>query len=279
MFSVTASPNPEDLVWSNMQYTRSYFLREIIMNLLCFAILLVISTPATVMNLVKVPPVFSTLFVLITSSIMSWLLSTMVQSQKHISQSKKETQEFFMQVFYLSMNMILVTAVRGIKNVIELFLMHDGWRWIEVFELIYKKVDGYFFCLLFMNQTASSFWISLIKPAELLENYGSASLFIYKSKINRNNAYGRNENFQFGYYYALAVTLFSISVLFSCSIPLVHAFALIFFVSRYYLDTYTLLTFHREECQSLGQLITHILFSVAVGVIAQLFLVANSLLI
>jgi len=68
-------------------------------------------------------------------------------------------------------------------------------------------------------------------------------------------------------------------VLFSCSIPLVHVFALIFFISRYYLDTYTLLTFHREECQSLGQLVTRIIFSVAVGVIIQLFLVANSLLI
>ena len=66
------------------------------------------------------------------------------------------------------MNMILVTAVRGIKNVTELFLMNNGWRWIEVFELVSKKVDGYFFCLLFVNQTASSFWISLIKPAELL---------------------------------------------------------------------------------------------------------------
>ena len=73
-----------------------------------------------------------------------------------------------MQVFYLCMNMILVTAVRGIKNVTELFLMNNGWRWIEVFELVYKKVDGYFFCLLFVNLTASSFWISLIKPAELL---------------------------------------------------------------------------------------------------------------
>jgi hypothetical protein len=214
------------------------------------------------------------LIVLLTNSLLSVLLSTMVQQQKHIFQSRKETQEFLMQVFYLSMNMILVSIVRGIKNVTELFLMHGGWRWVEVFELVYKRVDGYFFCMLFMNQTASSFWISLIKPAELFENYGSASLFIYKSKINRNNAYGRNENFQFGYYYALAVTLFSISILFSCSIPLVHAFALIFFISRYYLDTYTLLTFHQEECQSLGTLITRILFSVAVCVIIQLFLVA-----
>lgn len=228
-----------------MQYTRSYFIREVIVNLLCFAILLVVSTPATVLGWIHIPPVFATFFVLLTSSIMSWLLSIMVQSQKHIFQSKKEQQEFVVQVFYLSMNMILVTAVRSIKNVVELFVMHDGWRWIEVFELVYKRVDGYFFCLMFINQTASSFWISLIRPAELLENYGSAALFVYKSKINRNNAYGRNENFQFGYYYALAVTLFSIAVLFSCSIPLVHVFALIFFTSRYYLDTYTLLTFHR----------------------------------
>lgn len=73
--------------------------------------------------------------------------------------------------------------------------------------------------------------------------------------------------------------LFSIAVLFSCSIPLIHAFALIFFMSRYYLDTYTLLTFHREECQSLGTLVSTILFSVAISVIVQLFLVANSLLI
>ena len=75
-----------------MQYTRSYSFRLVLMNLLCFAILLVISTPATVLNLVHVPPVVTTFFVLLTSAIMSWLLSTMVQSQKHIFQSKKETQ-------------------------------------------------------------------------------------------------------------------------------------------------------------------------------------------
>lgn len=38
-----------------------------------------------------------------------------------------------MQVFYLSMNNILVTIMRSIKNVIELFLLKDGWKWIEVF--------------------------------------------------------------------------------------------------------------------------------------------------
>lgn len=89
----------------------------------------------------------------------------MVYRQRHIFQSHKETREFIMQVFYLSMNNILVTIMRSIKNVIELFLLKDGWKWIEVFELAYKRVDGYFFCTMFLNQTASAFAMSLIKPA------------------------------------------------------------------------------------------------------------------
>lgn len=75
-----------------MQYTRSGFKRSVIINLLCIAVLVFISTPATVLNLIKIEPILATLSVMLTNTVLSILLSTMVYQQRHIFQSHKETR-------------------------------------------------------------------------------------------------------------------------------------------------------------------------------------------
>jgi hypothetical protein len=71
-------------------------------------------------------------------------------------------------------------------------------------------------------------------------------MFIKTLKLIQDISYGTNDNFQFGYSYALMVVIFTLSIIFSTSIPLIHVFCLIFYLVKYYLDTYTLLTFHKE---------------------------------
>ena len=142
--------------------------------------------------------------------------------------------------------MILVSVARGVNNLSSFLLEKGGWNWIEIFELVYKKVDGYFFCLLFINQITISLISSLIKPSELFQSYGSARLYIRLKGLITKTMYGKNNNFQFGYNYALLVTMFIISLMYVSAIPILHLFSMLFYASRLYLDSYTLLVFHKE---------------------------------
>lgn len=68
-----------------------------------------------------------------------------------------------MLLFYMGMNMIVGSIARNIKNVTDL-LQQGGWMWIEVFELVFKKTDGLYYCVLFFNQLTISLVYSLLKP-------------------------------------------------------------------------------------------------------------------
>ena len=140
-------------------------------------------------------------------------------------------------------------------------------------------MDGYFFCLIFFNQTAISFFMYLVKPRELFYNFASARLYLEKLGVHTKTMYGKNLNFRFGEQYAMLITLFIISMIYASSIPVVHLFSLVFFVCRLYLDSYTLLAFHKEETISMGKLSNKVLLGAGIAVAVQVFLVANSLLI
>ena len=183
--------------------------------------------------------------VIIINSLLFYILSLLVAQQKHFSQSRKEKTECNMLIFYLGMNMIVGSIARGIKNVTDL-LQEGGWMWIEVFELVFKKIDGLYYCLLFFNQLTISLVYSLLKPIEIITHYGWINLYIAKSKMAQRLFYSENYNFPYAYNYSIIITLFIISTIYSLSIPGIHFFALLFLAGKQYSDTFTLITFHKK---------------------------------
>jgi hypothetical protein len=84
-------------------------------------------------------------------------------------------------------------------------------------------------------------------------NYLSPWLVDYRRKYMNDSQHWRRKPeyvFQYGYFYSQMMTIFTISMLFSSTAPLVTFVGCVFFLIRNGVDSYTLLTVHRKEIES-----------------------------
>ena len=182
-----------------------------------------------------------------------------------------------MTMVYFIINVILGSIIRDTLNVLG--LLQTGWGWIELFSLIYKQADGLFYYIFILNQTAVSFFTSLVKPGELFLDCYESSLWYEKvTKVKRRALYGRNDNYRLGYSYSLAFIVLAIVLIYSVSCPLIHVFGLLYFYSRMYLDTYSIVVFYEGEEQTSNlRIIEKVIQVISVLIGAWIFLTATSM--
>jgi len=97
---------------------------------------------------------------------------------------------------------------------------------------------------------------------EIIFNSFSPFVAYYKRYfINNGKPWHRKEVdvFQFGYFYAIILTIYTIFLVFSTTIPFICPTALYFFVLKHISDGICLLTVHRQEIDSSGNIINKIL--------------------
>ena len=113
---------------------------------------------------------------------------------------------------------------------------------------------------------SSSFFVNLIiqygvftaafyflRCGELMINYISPWLVDYRRKYMNGSQQWRRKPvhiFQYGYFYSQMMTIFTISMLYSSTSPLVAFVGCIFFLLRNIVDSYNLLTVHKKEIES-----------------------------
>ena len=73
--------------------------------------------------------------------------------------------------------------------------------------------------------------------------------------MNLGKPWQRREKdiFQYGFFYAQMITIYSIVIIFSSVVPLICFSGLFFFLARHLVDYICLLTVHREEMDSNGK--------------------------
>ena len=102
----------------------------------------------------------------------------------------------------------------------------------------------------------------LLRLDELGSNSLSPFVAFYKRYfINSNKQWHRTETdaFQFGYYYAQFLTFYTIALIFSTTVPSICPANFYFFFTRHIVDYISLLSVHRIEMDSSGNLINSIL--------------------
>jgi hypothetical protein len=130
----------------------------------------------------------------------------------------------------------------------------------EVLGSIYLSNSGYFFInVIIQNGTLSAIFF-LLRIDDLVNNQFSPFFAYYKRYFqNFGKLWHRREKdiFQFGFFYAQMITIYSIVMIFSSTVPLVSFAGLFFFVCRYPVDFISLLTVHRLEMDSNGEQVTY----------------------
>jgi hypothetical protein len=99
----------------------------------------------------------------------------MVEWENKILKSEWQIKEYKMTIIYFIINVILGSMVRDTLNLVS--ILSTGWGWIELFTLIFKQADGLFYYVFILNQTAVSFFSSLVKPGELFLDCYQAGLW------------------------------------------------------------------------------------------------------
>lgn len=97
---------------------------------------------------------------------------------------------------------------------------------------------------------------------EIFMNSCSPFVAFYRRHfINTGKQWHRKEGdvFQFGYFYAQFLTFYAITLIFSSTVPFISFATLYFFLIRHVTDFVSLLTVHRNEIDSSGNLINNIL--------------------
>jgi hypothetical protein len=121
---------------------------------------------------------------------------------------------------------------------------------------------GHFFVTLILQSGCISSGFYLLRWDEIYSCYISAWLAHHKRKyINDSEPWRRREFqvFPFGYFYSQMITVFTIVLVFSTTVPLVTFAGLFYFSVRHIVDSFNLLTVHMNEINSSAGLVPFIL--------------------
>lgn len=135
-------------------------------------------------------------------------------------------------------------------------MTEESWDVTEVLSKFHLTDSGVFFIILVCQVGSFSSVMYLLRLDELSMNSFSPFITFYRRHfINNGKQWHRRETdiFQFGYFYAQMLTIFSIGLVFSSTIPLICLVCWFFFSLRHVVDFVILLTVHRNEMDSSGE--------------------------
>lgn len=268
-----SAKDPIDIIWGNMGGTRGiYFFRRYLWNLLGLLLIIFVSTPVVIFKTLqglsqkhldlqfidKIPFIeyFSTiwppLIILCINMALILLIDHSAISEKRSAHSTFQSSIFNKAIIYLHLNMVFFP-----------FLSLQGQPIFKILETQSVKTD---YIREFTMINSSSFFVTLIiqygvftglfyflRGGELTLTYFSPWLVDYRRKyMNDSQPWRRKPDyvFQYGYFFSQMVTIFTISMLFSSTAPLVTFGGCAFFIIRNLVDSYTLLSIHRKEIES-----------------------------
>jgi len=149
-------------------------------------------------------------------------------------------------IIFFTINVLVGSIVRDTLNLVD--ILKSGWGWLEIFGLIYKKPDGYFYYGYIINEVAFTAFAVFFKIGDLfIEVFHSYFTFLKNNLVRHKSRYGTNDPFRYGYFYCLNVVIFAVIFMYSSSCPLIHFFGFLYFYSMLYLYGYTLSAFHKTE--------------------------------
>lgn len=195
-------------------------------------------------NIIQLPNVWGPFLLTIINSTIRFLISKTTEWENRLFQYELQIKEFKVLAVYFVINILVGSVVRDTLNLLD--ILQTGWGWLELFSLIYKRTDGYFYYLYLCNDIALSVFSSLVMAGNLFPDVYNSRLFYEKcTLIKHKSRFGTNDPFRYGYSYANDVIVISVILLYSTSNPLIHFFGLAYFYVKFYLSSYTLVVFHK----------------------------------
>ncbi|XP_030643254.1 osmosensitive cation channel TMEM63C [Chanos chanos] len=257
-WGVRYAPAPNDIIWENLSLCGSrWWLRCILLNILLFLLLFFLTTPAIIVNTMDkfnvTRPVESLKNPVITQflpTLLLWAFSVLLPFivyysaffESHWTRSS-QNQITMHKCFLLLVFMVIILPSLGLSS-LDLF-----FRWLFDIHFLDER-DIKFQCVFLPDNGA--FFVNYVITSSLIgtamELLRIPALVVYalrlcfaKSKaerihVKRSQAY----EFQFGLEYAWTMCIFSVSMAYSITCPIIVPFGLVYLILKHMVDRYNI---------------------------------------
>lgn len=203
---------------------------------------------------------FPPLVILGINQILLLLIDLSSIVERHETHSFYQLSVYTKSVIYLNLNMLIIPGLTLTNStpLINIMFMKN-FRLAEILGDFYIANSGIFFVSMLIQQAFLSTSFYLLNLQDIFFSYFSPWLALEKRKIFNDTAPWRRKEdfcFQYGYFYAQMLTVFSIALIFSSTVPIVTLAAFLFLGLRHVVDCLQLLTYFRREIDSSGRLIS-----------------------
>lgn len=126
----------------------------------------------------------------------------------------------------------------------------------DLLSTIYLADYGYFYVVILIQSGTLSGIFYLTRLGELIGNRLSSFFAFYKRYfLNIGNPWQRRDKdiFQYGFFFANMLSIYTIIVIFSSTVPFICFAGLYYFIIKHIIDMICLLTINREEMDSSGE--------------------------
>ncbi|KAF4102472.1 hypothetical protein G5714_017272 [Onychostoma macrolepis] len=257
-WGISYAPAPNDIIWENLSVCGSrWWLRCILLNILLFLLLFFLTTPAIIVNTMDkfnvTRPVESLRNPVITQffpTLLLWAFSILLPFIVYYSSffechwtRSGENQVTMHKCFLLLVFMVIILPSLGLSS-LDLF-----FRWLfdihfldetdVKFQCVFLPDNGAFFVNYVITSSLIGTAMELLRIPALLVY--SLRLCFAKSKaerihVKRSQAY----EFQFGLEYAWTMCIFSVSMTYSITCPIIVPFGLLYLVLKHMVDRYNI---------------------------------------
>ncbi|XP_067632828.1 calcium permeable stress-gated cation channel 1 [Eurosta solidaginis] len=252
-WNLTFAPSPDDLFWENLNVSKSnWYLKWGAVNFFLFLTLFFLTTPAIVLNFLNTYALakgniytISPLVSEFLPTLLLWTLAALMPvivafSDKWLAHYTRSLQNYSIMIkcFGYLLLMILILPSLGLtsaQKLIEWSVSNDTIRWHCVF-----------------MPDRSSFYVNYVITAAFigtaLELLRFPELIVYiwmlcTAKSKAETPFIRKSiliEFPFGIHYAWTVLVFTISIVYSVSCPLIMPFAMIYICFKHFVDRHNL---------------------------------------
>ncbi|KAL7862022.1 hypothetical protein SRHO_G00134630 [Serrasalmus rhombeus] len=257
-WGVHYAPAPSDIIWENLSVCGSrWWLRCVLLNIFLFLLLFFLTTPAIIVNTMDkfnvtrpveslqnpvITQFFPTLLLWAFSVLLPFIVYYSAFFECHWTKSS-ENQTTMHKCFLLLIFMVIILPSLGLSSLDFFFRWLFDIHFMDAkdvkFQCVFLPDNGAFFVNYVITSSLIGTAMELLRIPALLVY--SLRLCFAKSKaerihVKRSQAY----EFQFGLEYAWTMCIFSMSMTYSITCPVIVPFGLLYLILKHMVDRYNI---------------------------------------
>ncbi|KAL7873257.1 hypothetical protein AOLI_G00123280 [Acnodon oligacanthus] len=257
-WGVRYAPAPIDIIWENLSVCGSrWWLRCVLLNIFLFLLLFFLTTPAIIVNTMDkfnvtrpveslqnpvITQFFPTLLLWAFSVLLPFIVYYSAFFECHWTKSS-ENQTTMHKCFLLLIFMVIILPSLGLSSLDFFFRWLFDIHFMDEkdvkFQCVFLPDNGAFFVNYVITSSLIGTAMELLRIPALLVY--SLRLCFAKSKaerihVKRSQAY----EFQFGLEYAWTMCIFSMSMTYSITCPVIVPFGLLYLILKHMVDRYNI---------------------------------------